>query len=154
MQTNTPLPSDQLSEQMQIRYCALLLGSSFLLLGLAGFLFSSGSDPANLVLAPGYGKALGVVPTNYLHNAVRILVGVWGIATFTSLSGSIIYNQMFAVMYTAIAVFGLLPVTNTIFGTMPIYGSNILISALTAGIAYYYGFVKAGNLNQGCGLST
>nr|RNJ70812.1 MAG: DUF4383 domain-containing protein [Leptolyngbya sp. IPPAS B-1204] len=49
---------------------------------------------------------------------------------------------MFAVMYAAIAVFGLLPVTNTMFGTMPIYGSNILISALTTGIAYYYGFVK------------
>lgn len=59
-----------------------------------------------------------------------------------SLSGWIIYNQMFAVMYAAIAVFGLLPVTNTMFGTMPIYGSNILISALTTGIAYYYGFVK------------
>jgi hypothetical protein len=153
MTTNARSTTTQPSDLNQVRYCALVLGVLFLGLGLAGFFFSADSSAANAVLGPGYGKALGIVPTNYLHNAVRILVGVWGIAASTSLSGSITYNQGFALNYAAIAVLGLLPFTNTLFGTMPLYGSNIGISILTAGIAYYYGFVKPGNLNRETGLS-
>lgn len=153
MQTNARPSNMQVSDLMPIRYCALILGVLFLGLGLAGFLFSAGSGAADAILGPGYGKALGLFPTNYFHNAIRVLVGLWGIAAFTSLSGAITFNQIFALMYAAIAVLGLLPVTNTVFGTMPIYGNNIWVSALTAGIAYYYGFVKPGSLTRGTGLS-
>lgn len=147
MQTNTP--STAASDTMQIRFCALILGTLFLSVGLAGFLFHFSSDPANAVLGPGYSRVLGVLPTNHLHNAVRVLVGLLGIAAFTSLGGSIAYNRAFAVAYAAIAVLGLLPFTNTLFGTMPIYGGNVLVSLLSAGAAYYFGFIKPDTLNIG-----
>jgi hypothetical protein len=36
---------------------------------------------------------------------------------------------------------GLLPLTNTTFGLMPIFGNNVWFNALTAAVAGYYGFV-------------
>jgi hypothetical protein len=154
MQTSNTQPSmPQLSDLMQIRYCALFLGVLFLLLGLAGFVSSVSPEIAGVHPGPGYGFVLGIFPTNYFHNAIGILVGLWGLAAFTSLSGSITFNQAFAVIYAIQAIFGLLPITKTFFGTMPLYGNNVWLSLLTAGIAYYYGFVKPGRLRRETGVS-
>lgn len=143
----------QTSEMMQVRYCALILGILFLLLGLAGFMPGFISGPASAFPGPGYGYVLGLFPTNYLHNAIGILVGLWGIAAFTSLGGAIAFNQAFSVIYGAQAVLGLLPFAKTLFGMMPLYGNNVWLSVLTAGIAFYFGFVKPGPLTKGTGLS-
>lgn len=138
---------------MQLRYVALTIGILFLLLGLAGFVPAFVSIPDAAANAPiqgssnmlntGYGYLFGLFPTNYLHNAVHLAVGVLGIAAATSLSGSIVYLQGFAIAYVLIAFMGLLPITNTTFGTMPIYGDNVWFNALTGAIAGYYGFLKA-----------
>lgn len=140
------------------RTCAFLLGLIFLLVGIAGFVpgfvsFPAGApevqvDAPRLLFDDGYGFVLGLFPTNFLHNAVHIVVGVLGIASATSLSGSIVYNRLFAIMYAAIALMGLLPITNTTFGTMPIFGNNVWFNALTALIAGYFGFVKPAKLKE------
>lgn len=134
------------------RACALGLGVLFLIVGLAGFMPNLVSLPAaapnvpvdapRLLMDDGYGHVLGLFPTNFLHNAVHIVVGLLGIAAATSLSGSIVFNQLFAISYALIAFMGLLPITNTTFGLMPIYGNNVWFNALTALIAGYVGFVK------------
>lgn len=134
------------------RACALTLGIIFLAVGLAGFVpgltsFPSG-NPASatgvpgLVFDDGYGYVLGLFPTNFLHNAVHIAVGILGIAAASSLSGAIVFNQLFAIMYVLIALMGLFPITNTTFGVMPIFGNNVWFNALTAIVAGYIGFVK------------
>jgi succinate-acetate transporter protein len=81
-------------------------------------------------------------------------VGLWGIAAFTSLVGSITFNQIFAVVYLLQAILGLLPATNTLFGTMPLYGNNVWLSILTAAIAFYYGFVKPVEVSRNSNIST
>lgn len=133
------------------RTCAFALGVLFLVVGIAGFipgltsfvdLSTSSSNLHSLAFDDGYGYVLGLFPTNFLHNAVHIAVGVLGIAASTSLSGAIVYNQAFAILYILIALMGLLPFTNTTFGTMPIFGNNVWLNALTAIIAGYVGFVK------------
>jgi hypothetical protein len=100
------------------RACALILGIIFLVVGIAGF----------------------------IHNAVHLVVGILGIAAATSFSGALVYNQGFAVTYAAIAVMGILPLMNTTFGLMPIYGNNVWFNALTAIAAAYFGFVKPAEL--------
>jgi hypothetical protein len=136
----------------QERTCALSLGILFLAVGLAGFVpgltsFPSG-DPASVTAVPGlifddgYGYVLGLFPTNFLHNAIHIAVGILGIAAASSLSGAIVFNRLFAIMYVVIALMGLLPITNTTFGVMPIFGNNVWFNALTAIVAGYIGFVK------------
>ncbi|HEY9872432.1 MAG TPA: DUF4383 domain-containing protein [Candidatus Obscuribacterales bacterium] len=130
------------SSSSSIRYSALGLGLLFLILGLAGFMPNFVTPSENFTSAPGFGYIFGVFPTNYFHNAIGILVGVWGLAAFTSLSGAIVFNRIFAILYAAGAILGLLPFTNTLFGLTPLFGNNIWLNALTAAIAFYYGFVK------------
>ncbi|MCU0527084.1 MAG: DUF4383 domain-containing protein [Elainella sp. Prado103] len=139
---------NQQSEIVNIRYAALVVGVVMLFLGLAGFLASATSEYAAAYPQPGYSYALGLFPTNYFHNAIGILTGLWGIAAFTSLGGSISFHRAFAIVYGIQAVLGLLPFTNTFFGTMPLYGNNVWFSILLAGVTYYYGFMKSGSITQ------
>ncbi|HEY9879704.1 MAG TPA: DUF4383 domain-containing protein [Leptolyngbyaceae cyanobacterium] len=145
--------SMQGSTDSQVRFCALSLGIISLFLGLGGFVPAFTSLAGDVTPVYGYGYLFGIFPTNYFHNAIGILVGIWGVAAFTSLSGSIVFNQIFAIVYAAQAVLGLIPYTNTLFGTMPLFGNNVWLSVLLAGVAFYYGFIKADAsvLKQGAG---
>ncbi len=138
---------------MKERYCAIVIGILFLLVGVAGFIpgfnvLPVGAEPNIPLNAPsinidaGYGYVFGIFPTNFLHNAIHIAVGVLGIASASSFSGARVFNQGFAIMYSAIALMGLFPFTNTVFGLMPIYGHNIWLNALTAAAAGYYSLFK------------
>jgi hypothetical protein len=125
-----------------IRTSALSLGLLFLLLGLAGFIPAFVAPPENFLPALGFGYIFGLFPTNYFHNAIGILVGLWGIAAFTSLSGSIVFNRIFAILYAAGAILGIIPATNTLFGITPLLGNNVWLNAIVAAIAFYFGFIK------------
>jgi hypothetical protein len=138
--------------KMTERYCALIVGILYLVVGLAGFVPSlvslPGADmsyvPANAThtaYGAGFGYIFGLFPTNFLHNLVRCAVGVWGIASYNSYSSSRLFNRAFAVSYALIAIMGLLPIANTTFGLMPIFGNNIWLNALAATAAGYYGVV-------------
>lgn len=140
------------------RTVALVLGVLFLGIGLAGFIPAFMTFPAaapnvpvdapRLAFDAGYGHLFGLFPTNFLHNAVHIAVGVLGIAASTSLGGAIAFNQGFAIAYALIVLMGLIPATNTTFGAMPIYGNNVWFNALTGLLAGYAGFVKPGLVKE------
>jgi Domain of unknown function (DUF4383) len=153
-------PMIQPEDTKKIRTVALALGVFFLVLGLIGYLPGVTfvpdvtSHPTNAIYPdPGYGYIFGIFPTNYFHNAIGILVGLWGIAAYTSLGGSIAFLQLFTVIYSAQAILGLFPFSNTFFGMMPLYGGNIGLSLLGAAIAAFFGFVKPGLITKGTGLS-
>lgn len=138
---------------MKNRYCALILGIMFLVIGVAGFIPALVSmppgaapniplDAPSVVFDDQYGYLFGLFPVNFLHNVVHIMVGILGIAGYTSFSTARLFNRIFASSYIAIALMGLFPYTNTAFGLMPIYGHNVWLNALTGIIAAYFGFVK------------
>ncbi|MBW4542159.1 MAG: DUF4383 domain-containing protein [Myxacorys chilensis ATA2-1-KO14] len=133
---------------LSIRYAALSIGLLFLLLGLAGFVPAFVVPPENFIPTKDFGYLFGVFPTNYFHNAIGILVGVWGIAAYTSLSGSLVFNRIFAIVYAAGAVLGLLPFTNTLFGITPLLGNNVWLNTIVAAISFYYGFVKSAEIEM------
>lgn len=137
---------------MKERYCALALGILFLLVGVAGFIpglvsLPAGAQPNIPLDAPSvtydqaYGYILGLFPTNIFHNVVRIIVGIAGLAAYNNLNMARMFNRAFAIVYAAMAFMGLFPYSNTMFGLMPIHGNNVWVSAITAIIAAYYGFV-------------
>lgn len=141
-------------EQMHMaeRYCALAIGTIFLILGVAGFIPALVTlpgtdasfvppDAASGAYSLGFGYLFGLFPVNFLHNLVHAAVGVLGIASYSSYSSSRIFNRFFAVSYVLIAIMGLLPITNTTFGLMPIFGNNVWFNALTALAAVYYGII-------------
>ncbi len=140
MQSSTVQPSRAAASSIQT--AALSLGLLFLLLGLAGFLPAFVTPPENFIPRLGFGYLFGIFPTNYFHNAIGILVGIWGIAAFTSLSGAIVFNRIFAILYAAGAILGIIPFTNTLFGITPLLGNNVWLNAIVAAIAFYFGFMK------------
>ncbi|BAZ53907.1 hypothetical protein NIES4103_65910 [Nostoc sp. NIES-4103] len=132
------------------RYCALIIGILFLILGLAGFTPALVSLPGTSesyipldvspnTYAAGFGYIFGLFSTNFLHNLVRCAVGLLGIASYTSASSARLFNRAFAVAYAVLAIMGLLPFTKTFFGLMPLFGNNVWLNALSAIAAGYYG---------------
>jgi hypothetical protein len=136
------------------RNCALILGLLFTALGLAGFVPALVSLPSSAMAgaAPlpnslgdtyvqGFGYLFGLFPINLMHNLVHLVVGIFGIAASTTVSGARLFNRFFAISYLLIALMGLIPMARTTFGLMPIFGNNVWFNALTALIAGYFGFV-------------
>lgn len=130
---------------MKTRYFALVYGIVFLAVGIAGFipglLMPSAADHVLAVDAMD-GRLLGLFPVNILHNIVHILFGLWGIAAYRSWSAARVYARVVAVVYAILAVMGLVPVLNTTFGLIPLYGHDVWLHALLAAIAAYFGFAK------------
>jgi hypothetical protein len=129
---------------MGARYFALISGIIYVLIGLFGFIpgmvATPGTGGPEVVLNEGYGYLLGTFPVNFLHNLVHLAVGAWGIASYPSYLRSRNYGRGLAIFYGILAIMGLLPVLNTTFGLIPIFGNDVWLHALTAAIAAYFGF--------------
>ena len=127
-----------------IRKFALIFGIIYVVAGLAGFvpaLAPHSHDMPPIAVDSFYGKALGLFPVNILHNLVHILIGAWGIIGSRSVGGARMFGRGLAVFYLLLAVLGLIPSTNTLFGLVPIYGHDVWLHAGTALFAAYFGFV-------------
>jgi hypothetical protein len=130
---------------MGTRYFALISGIIYILVGLFGLIpgmvgTPGPGGPGGMVVRAGYGYLLNTFPINILHDFVHLAVGVWGILAFRSYIQSRTYSRGLAIFYAVLAVMGLLPVLNTVFGLIPIYGNDVWLHALTALIAAYFGF--------------
>lgn len=139
---------------MSARNFALFCGIFFLVIGVLGFIPGIVTPPPTdpdpeLVINAGYGYLFGLFPTNLLHNLVHVAVGIWGITSARDPKGATFFCQAFAILYSLIAVMGILPGTGTTFGLMPIFGGNVLLNLATAAIAAYYGFIKVSGIDVG-----
>lgn len=130
---------------MAIRYFALIYGIVFLLIGIAGFIpgfvMPLEAEHPELAIESGAGRLFGLFPVNIVHNLVHVVFGIWGIAAWRSVSGSVMYGRAVAVIYALLFVMGLIPVLHTTFGLVPIYGHDVWLHAVLAAVAAYFGFV-------------
>lgn len=128
---------------MRIRTFALILGLGFLAVGVLGFVPQLVTVPASqppLVVETTHGLLFGLFPVNALHNIVHLVFGVWGIVVWRNLAASRVYSRSVAVIYAVLAVLGLIPATNTLFGLVPLHGNDIWLHAVLAIAAAYFGF--------------
>ena len=127
---------------MNVRTFALVFGVVYLLVGLLGFFWQGGLAIAREA-GPGgdWPRLLGLFPINLLHNIVHLAIGAWGLASYRSYAGSVAYARGLAILYGLLAILGLIPATNTMFGLVPIFGHDIWLHAATALIAAYFGFM-------------
>ncbi|OUL35764.1 hypothetical protein BV372_09890 [Nostoc sp. T09] len=132
------------SNTMGARYFALISGIVFILIGIFGFIPGMVATPGvagpAIVFKAGYGYLLKTFAINVLHNIVHIAVGIWGLVSYRTYIRARNYGRGLAIFYGVLAVMGLLPVLNTVFGLIPIFGNNIWLHAITALIAAYFGF--------------
>jgi hypothetical protein len=126
---------------MSTRTAALVFGVVFALVGIVGFVPSPPPiDAPALTANHGHGLALGMFPTNTVHNLVHLLFGALGFAAWGT-GRARGYFQVLAVSYALLAVLGLNAATNTTFGLIPIWGADVYLHAAVAIVAFYYGFV-------------
>lgn len=133
---------------MSPRTFARIYGIVFLLVGIAGFIpgitqmdHAHGAGVDLRVGGPGHGMLLGLFHVNVLHNIVHVLFGVWGLIASRDLSGSISYARGVAIIYALLAMAGLIPRLNTMFGLVPLDGHDVWLHLLLAGVAAYFGIV-------------
>jgi len=133
---------------MTVKTFALIVGIAFLAAGVLGFV------PAFVTPAPEqaptlgvtafHGYLLGLFPVNFMHNLVHLAVGAWGIAAARATGGARAYAKSLTVIYGGLAVMGLIPALNTVFGLVPIHGHAVWLHGGTALIAAYFGWVVKG----------
>ncbi len=139
---------------MTARNFALFSGIFFLVIGILGFIPAFVTAPLTetdppLLFNGGYGNLFGLFPVNWLHNIVHLAVGFWGFTSSRDSKSALFYCQAFAILYSLIAVMGIVPALGTTFGLMPIFGGNVLLNLITAAIAAYIGFIKVSGIDVG-----
>ena len=93
-----------------------------------------------------YGYLFGLFPVNVQHSVVHLLVGVWGLASWQAdhigrrVRSPRMFARALAILYGVLAVLGLIPGLNTLFGVLPIHGHDVWLHAGTAVIAAYFGW--------------
>jgi hypothetical protein len=87
------------------------------------------------------GYLLGLFHVNVLHSLVHVLFGIMGLAMSRSYPAARGYARIVAISYTLLAIMGLIPALNTVFGLIPIHGNDVWLHILLALPAYYFGFV-------------
>jgi hypothetical protein len=121
---------------------AFVLGIAYLLIGLMGlvplFLVPPPMDapPTHFTLL--YGYLFGLFPVNLLHSVFHIVIGAWGVSALSSQANAIRFCRDAAILFGALAVMGMLPALNTVFGLMPVHGNDVWLNGLTAGLAAYF----------------
>lgn len=128
---------------MKTRYFALVMGIAFLAVGVLGFMPALLTDPLperSLTVDTGHGLLLGLFPVNVLHNIVHLAFGLWGVIVWRDFRNSRVYARSVAVIYAVLAVMGLIPVLETTFGLVPLYGHDIWLHAVIAAVSAYFGY--------------
>ena len=123
---------------------ALFAGIVYLSAGLLGLvpaaLYPPPADAPPMHFGLLHGYLLGLFPVNILHTAVHLAIGFWGIVAWRGLVARKTYPRTLAVFYGALAVLGLVPQLNTLFGVLPLHGHDVWLHAGTAAIAAYFGW--------------
>ena len=129
---------------MSVRNFAMVLGVAFLLIGILGFvppaLTNRGMGDHDVHVRAFEGYLLGLFHVNVLHSLVHVLFGVMGILMSRTYDAARSYCRIVAVSYALLAVMGLIPRLNTVFGLIPIHGHDVWLHAVIAAAAAYFGF--------------
>lgn len=130
---------------MKTRTFALILGIAFIAVGILGFVPQVVTVPAETTGPTGmagHGLLFGLFPVNALHNLIHLAFGVWGVVVWRDFAASRLYARSVAVIYAVLAVLGLIPATNTLFGLVPLGGHDIWLHAVLAIASAYFGFAS------------
>lgn len=93
-----------------------------------------------------YGYLLGLFAVNVLLSAIHVATGIWGVVAWQAdhigrrVRSPRLFARGVAVFYAVLAILGLIPAANTLFGLAPLHGHNVWLHIGTAAIAAYFGW--------------
>lgn len=131
---------------------ALFLGIAYISAGVLGMVPEA--------LMPPEGHLLGLFPVNTAHNVIHLLIGVWGVAAWQAdhmghrVRSPRLYARAVAIFYGLLAVLGVIPATNTLFGLVPIHGNDVWLHGASAAIAAYFGWRQKSEVERRGGPAT
>lgn len=129
---------------MRIGTFALFLGLAYISAGVLGLvpaaLYPAPADAPPTRFSVLYGYLLGLFPVNLLHSLVHLAIGIWGVVAWRRITSPKSFARALAVLYGLLAVLGLIPAVNTLFGLLPIHGHDVWLHAATALLAGYFGW--------------
>ncbi|QCF26814.1 DUF4383 domain-containing protein [Hydrocarboniclastica marina] len=126
-----------------VKKFALIFGIVYAVVGVLGFIPALVVAPelsGDLAVEAGHGWLLGIFPVNVVHNLVHLGIGIWGILAAKAFASSVFYAKANAVIFALLAILGIIPATDTLFGLVPLYGNDIWLHVLNAVVAGYFGF--------------
>ena len=135
---------------MSVKRFAIVMGIIFLVIGGLGFVPPLLTHPADhaaadhgLTVRAFEGYLLGLFHVNVIHSLAHVLFGVMGIMMAGSVDSARLYARIVAIGYGLLAVMGLIPGANMLFGLMPLHGNDVWLHLLIAAAAAYFGFARA-----------
>ena len=135
---------------MATKRFAMIAGIVYLLVGIAGFfpaLLTAPDTAHNVTLHALNGKLFGVFPVNVAHSIVHLGIGLWGVMAARGDSAAITYARSMAIIFGVLAIMGLFPRLDTVFGLLPLHGNDIWLHAGTALISAYFGWYASQRIN-------
>ena len=121
-----------------------VIGMVFFAVGVLGFVVGVKSPhplwAPHMVADGEYGLLLGLFPVNWIHNLVHLIIGIAAWRASNTMSDARKFARGLAILYGGLAVTGLIPVLNSTFGLIPLFGHDVWLHAATAAIAAYFGF--------------
>src|SRR2546423_1601695 len=133
---------------MPAQVFSFIAGLYYLVFGILGLLPALLWPPparpeyqADTLITSDYGYLLDFLPTNFPHNVLYILVGVIGILAGLFYGSSKVYARTLFGLATILVLLGAMPLTDHLFGFMPLFQWNIPTHAIAAALAWYFGFI-------------
>ncbi len=133
---------------MNARKFALYGGIVFLTIGFLSFIPGLEGTYDNLIrldMNVSYARFLGVFPMNLYNKGALMTFGIIGImvAREEKLIHSIHFARAVFLAMVPLAILGMIPATETLFGQWPLYGAEAAAHAFFGLIGGYFGFVQA-----------
>ena len=82
-------------------------------------------------------------PVSPLVAAVHLMLGLWGLAARVGATSPVRYARVATVIFTLLAIIGLVPALHPFLGLLPIEGRDVWMHLVSALIAAYFGFRQA-----------
>ncbi|MBL7544490.1 MAG: DUF4383 domain-containing protein [Bdellovibrionaceae bacterium] len=145
---------------MNARKYALWGGIAMLAMGLISMipnLVGSTEGLPTLLIETSYGRFLNLFPMNILNKVALMAFGIWGILvsqdSIRAMEGSITFSKTVFYVMGVLAILGLIPQTNTLFGYWPLFGGEIFVHAIFALLGGYVVFSKNVAISNTTGMA-
>lgn len=129
---------------MAIRRFALYFGCLNLILGLLPLLplvlAAAPPDAPPIRVTAFYGYLAGLFATNVLHDAMHLAIGLAGVLAWRRFDRARAYARMVATAFLVLALMGLVPGLQTVFGLLPLHGHDVWLHLAAALAAAYFGW--------------
>jgi hypothetical protein len=139
---------------MFIRYGVGLIGVTYVVLGLLGFVPVEWLNPMHTE-GVGARYLLGLVAINWMHNLIHLGIGVSGVWASAKLERCRLWGRVVGVVLLVVFAVGMaqamstgFPADQLLLGLVPLNSPGHMLHLATGGLALYLGFARTAQPSQ------